>query len=43
MKNILAHILQFLKDHCFGIFLLLYLPGWLTVLVIRRYIFPRIS
>ena len=32
MKNILAHILQFLKDHCFGILLLLYLPGWLTVL-----------
>ena len=24
--------LQFLKDHCFGILLLLYLPGWLIVL-----------
>ena len=29
---ILTRILQFLKDHCFGILLILYLPGWLTVL-----------
>ncbi|MBQ7731761.1 MAG: hypothetical protein IJT68_07995 [Lentisphaeria bacterium] len=32
MKNVLTHILLFLKDHCFGILLLLYLPGWLIVL-----------
>ena len=32
MKNELTHILQFLKDHCFVILLLLYLPGWLIVL-----------
>ena len=30
--TILTRILQFLKDHCFGILLILYLPGWLTVL-----------
>ena len=30
--TILTRILQFLRDHCFGILLLLYLPGWLTVL-----------
>ena len=32
MKNVLTRILHFLKDHCFGILLLLYLPGWLIVL-----------
>ena len=31
-NTFLTKILQFLKDHCFGILLLLYLPGWLIVL-----------
>ena len=28
MKNVLTRILQFLKEHCFGIILLLFIPGW---------------
>lgn len=32
MKNVLTRILQFLKDHCFGIILLLFFPGWIVLL-----------
>ena len=32
MKNVLTRILRFLKDHCFGILLLLFFPGWIVLL-----------
>ena len=43
MKNVLTRILQFLKDHCFGILLLLFLPGWGVLLELLAALGIRLS
>lgn len=43
MRNVLTRILQFLKDHCFGILLLLFLPGWGVLLELLAALGIRLS